>query len=303
MNRVYNLNEDMLRGELRENEPLSGYTTWRVGGPAQHLFKPADIEDLETFLLGLNEHEPLLWLGLGSNLLVRDGGFKGTVIATSGVIGGLAMDDARHISSGAGVPCNKLARYSVKQGLTGGEFLAGIPGTLGGALAMNAGAWGGETWALVDTVETIDRRGLRRVRHGEDFQVSYREVHGPSDEWFIGARLQFQAADGTVEQGLERIRELLAERSDSQPTGVASAGSVFRNPSSGYAAQLIDSLGLKGHCHGTACISSEHANFITHRGDASATDIETLINEVQAAVESARGVRLVPEVCIVGEAA
>ena len=302
MNRVYNLNSDMLRGTLLADEPLSAYTTWRVGGPAQHLFKPADVDDLETFLLGLAEDEPLLWLGLGSNLLVRDGGFKGTVIATSGVIGGLAMDGDRHISAGAGVACNKLARYSVRHGLSGGEFLAGIPGTLGGALAMNAGAWGGDTWTLVDTVETIDRRGLRRVRHGEDFQVGYRSVQRPTDEWFIAARLQFQTATGSVEQGLQRIRELLTERSESQPTGVASAGSVFRNPSSGHAAQLIDGLGLKGRCHGSACVSNEHANFITHRGDARASDIEALIQEVQAAVELKQGVRLEPEVRIVGEA-
>jgi UDP-N-acetylmuramate dehydrogenase len=303
MNRIYNLNTAMLRGQLRDNETLSSYTTWRVGGPARRLFKPADVDDLETFLLGLAEDEPLLWLGLGSNLLIRDGGFNGTVIATSGVIGALEMDGEHHIRAGAGVPCNKLARYSVKHGLAGGEFLAGIPGTLGGALAMNAGAWGGETWTLVDTVETIDRHGLRRVRHGEDFQVGYRSVQRPADEWFIGARLRFDVATDTIEQGLTRIRELLAERAHSQPTGLASAGSVFRNPISGHAAQLIDSIGLKGRCHGNACVSSQHANFITHSGDACAADIEALINEVQAAVERECGVHLVPEVCIIGEAA
>jgi len=303
----YNLNAEQLRGELLQDEALSGYTTWRVGGPASYLFKPADIDDLETFLLGLAGDEPLMWLGLGSNLLVRDGGFKGTVIATSGAIAGLEMAGDRHIDAGAGVPCNKLARYSVKQGLSGGEFLVGIPGTLGGALAMNAGAWGGETWNLVETVETIDRRGVRRIRHGEDFQVGYRSVQRPQDEWFIGARLCFEPSPDQPnqgpEQGLARIRELLAERSESQPTGVASAGSVFRNPRSGFAAQLIDSIGLKGRCHGGACVSSQHANFITNDGSASAADIEALIEEVQAAVERERGIKLVPEVCIVGDPA
>lgn len=303
MNRITNLNLDQLRGELRADQSLAGLTTWRVGGKANWLFRPADIDDLEVFLHGLRDDEPLLWLGLGSNLLIRDGGFKGTVITTTGVIGDIHMASETAIEVGAGVPCNKLARYSVRQGLTGGEFMVGIPGTLGGALAMNAGAWGGETWTLVEQVETIDRHGVRRIRHQDDFQIGYRSVQRPPGEWFIGARLRFQHSDNGPEQGLQRIRELLAERADSQPTGVASAGSVFRNPSEDYAARLIEASGLKGRCHGDACVSEQHANFIINAGDASALDIETLINEIQVIVETRQGVLLKPEVCFVGEPA
>ena len=301
MNRHINLNHDQIRGELRYDEPLASYTSWRVGGAAGLLFRPADIDDLELFLHGMRPDEPLMWLGLGSNLLVRDGGFNGTVIATNGVLGGIDMASATAIDAGAGVACNKLARYSVKQGLSGGEFLVGIPGTLGGALAMNAGAWGGETWPLVEQVETIDRSGTRRVRHGDDYQIGYRSVQGPSDEWFITARLSFQPSGLAPEQGLEQLRELLAQRASSQPTGVASAGSVFRNPVDDHAARLIDASGLKGRCHGGACVSTQHANFIINDGEATAADIEALIDDVQIEVERRQGIRLLPEVCIVGD--
>lgn len=290
----------LLRGETLQQVSLAGYTTWRVGGLARRLYIPADTEDLALFLAQLPADEPLLWVGLGSNLLVRDGGFAGTVIATAGVIGGIERDGLA-IQAGAGVPCNKLARYSVKQGLTGGEFFVGIPGTLGGALAMNAGAWGGETWPLVDRVETIDRRGQRRWRAAEDFRFGYRQVEGPAGEWFVGARLLLSASDRDPADGLAAIKALLAERSASQPTGVATAGSVFRNPPGDHAARLIDSCGLKGRRCGGVRVSERHANFFINDADATAADIEQLIGEVARVVMREHRVRLKPEVCIVGE--
>ena len=303
MSRHINLNRDQLRGELLRDKPLAGYTSWRAGGSASVFFRPADIDDLQLFLRGMSEDEPMLWLGLGSNLLIRDGGFNGTVIATSGVIGDIQMASDTQIDVGAGVSCNKLARYSVKHGLSGGEFFVGIPGTLGGALAMNAGAWGGETWPLVERVESIDRAGIRRVRNSDDYQTGYRSVQSPPGEWFIGARLNFQPAAGDPGHGQELMRKLLAERAESQPTGVASAGSVFRNPAGDHAARLIEASGLKGRCHGAACVSEQHANFIINSGDARAADIESLIEEVQVEVEKQQGIHLQPEVCIVGEPA
>lgn len=299
-----------LRGELRRDEALAPYTTWRVGGPARQLYRPLDSEDLAVFLRSLPKDEPLLWLGLGSNLLIRDGGFAGTAIVTSAVLGGLvvAADDnastsneGRCIDAGAGVACNKLARFAVRNGLRGGEFLAGIPGTLGGALAMNAGAWGGETWALVAMVETIDRHGERHTRSPSEFEIGYRSVKVPEGEWFVGARLQFLDGRQSPEQGQAKIKALLAERAASQPTGVASAGSVFRNPPGDHAARLIEACGLKGLRRGGAQVSERHANFFINTGDATATDVEALINEVAATVEREHGIRLRPEVRIIGE--
>lgn len=306
MNESDTLPTTMVRGELRLNETLAPYTTWRVGGPARQLYRPADIDDLALFLKELPEDEPLLWLGLGSNLLIRDGGFSGTAIATSGVLGGLEMaadegSDANVIKAGAGIACNKLARFSVGNGLSGGEFLAGIPGTLGGALAMNAGAWGGETWGLVDSVETMDRHGDRRSRNAIEFEVGYRSVKLPRGEWFVAARLRFQTGRQTPAQGQARIKALLAERAGSQPTGVASAGSVFRNPTGDHAARLIEACGLKGLRRGGAQVSERHANFFINTGDATAADVEALIAEVAASVEQKYAVRLRPEVRIVGE--
>jgi UDP-N-acetylmuramate dehydrogenase len=290
-----------LRGRLRFDEPMSRHTSWRAGGPAERWFEPADAGDLTAYLQRLPADEGVLWVGLGSNLLVRDGGVRGSVILTTGALADIARLDEVTVRFEAGVPCAKAARYCARAGLAGAGFLAGIPGTMGGALAMNAGAFGGETWDLVHEVETLDRRGRVRVRRRADFVVGYRSVRGPSDEWFIAARLRLQPGDTNAE--VARIKELLARRSETQPTGVASCGSVFRNPAGDYAGRLIDSCGLKGHCIGRACVSDKHANFIVNRGGATASDIEALIHYVQDVVERECGVRLEPEVHIVGDPA
>jgi UDP-N-acetylmuramate dehydrogenase len=288
-----------LRGKLRRHEPMARHTSWRVGGPADRCFEPADIEDLAAYLRQLPADEPVLWVGLGSNLLVRDGGLRGSVILTGGVLDGIERPGDTIIKFGAGVPCAKVARHCANAGLAGAEFLVGIPGTMGGALAMNAGAFGGETWSLVSAVETMDRQGRVRLRQATDYRVAYRSVQGPANEWFIAAHLRLRPGD--VNAGVARIRELLARRSETQPTGVASCGSVFRNPPGDFAGRLIESCGLKGHCIGGACVSEKHANFIVNAGRATAADIEALIVHVRESVERERGVRLEPEVHIVGE--
>ncbi|HHM04578.1 MAG TPA: UDP-N-acetylmuramate dehydrogenase [Gammaproteobacteria bacterium] len=287
-----------LRGRLLRDEPLAGHTTWRVGGPARQYYEPADLDDLALFLRALPADEPLLWLGLGSNLLVRDGGFPGTVIATAGALAGLSLLDGRSVRAEAGVACNKVARFAARHGLVGAEFLAGIPGAVGGALAMNAGAFGGETWSIVQAVETLDRHGRRRTRTPADFTVGYRSVAGPAEEWFAAARFRFSPGDGVA--SLERVKALLARRNASQPVGLPSCGSVFRNPPGDHAARLIEACGLKGHCVGGACVADKHANFIINTGAATAADIEDLIEYVAATVAAREGVALQREVVITG---
>lgn len=289
-----------LRGEMCVGEPLARYTSWRVGGPAQRLYKPADSADLVDFLKALEPGEPLLWIGLGSNLLVRDGGFRGTVILTQGCLTGLRREGELGVRAEAGVSCAKVSRFAARHGLTGAEFLAGIPGTLGGALAMNAGAFGGETWERVASVETVDRFGVVRRRDPSDYRIAYRQVDGPQGEWFLSALLTLAAGDSAASQS--RIRSLLERRGETQPIGLPSCGSVFRNPPGDYAARLIESAGLKGVSIGGAQVSEKHANFIINRGGATARDIEQLIDRVQQEVDRVFGVRLIPEVHRVGEA-
>lgn len=290
-----------LNGNLLLDEPMSKHTSWRIGGLADRYYQPADIDDLALFISQLPEDEPVYWLGLGSNLLVRDGGIRGTVIATSGVVSGLEQISDRCVRAEAGVACAKVARFCAHAGLSGAEFLAGIPGTMGGALAMNAGAFGGETWGVVAAVETVDRQGERHVRGPEDYEIAYRHVRGPANEWFVAAELTLEKNDNSAALQA-RIKTLLNRRSDSQPTQLPNAGSVFRNPEGDYAARLIDVCGLKGECEGAACVSDKHANFIINTGGATANEVETLINRVAQTVAEQQGVQLQREVHIIGEA-
>ena len=289
-----------IQGQLKFNEPMSRHTSWRVGGVADRYFLPADIDDLCCFMKQLPDHESVFWLGLGSNLLVRDGGIRGTVLAIMPALSDLEIRDAHCIHVGAGVPCAKVARFIAQSGFSGGEFLAGIPGTMGGALAMNAGAFGGETWGLVKFVEMLGRSGRRYIRSAQDFDIGYRRVDRPDNEWFVSVDLLLPEGS-TNEDAKQRISRSLKQRSASQPIGQASCGSVFLNPIGDYAARLIEASGLKGQCIGDACVSEKHANFIINQGGyASAADIEALIDYVQAEVQRVHGVRLVPEVKIVG---
>lgn len=289
-----------LRGEMRLNEPLSDHTSWRVGGPAERFYLPADVNDLVAFLRSLPADEPLFWLGLGSNLLVRDGGIAGTVICTRNRLKALGLSGTGRVYVEAGVPCAHVAKFCAEQGLAGAEFLAGIPGTMGGALAMNAGAFGGETWALVNGVTTVDRHGIVRHRVPADFTVGYRTVSGSNGEWFLACELGLVAAEGTA--GRDKIKALLARRNETQPTSLPSCGSVFRNPEGDHAARLIEACGLKGYSIGGAQVSEKHANFIINTGKATAADIESLVFHVQGEVRRRQGRELIPEVKIVGRA-
>ncbi len=288
----------VLRGDLKFNEPMSAHTSWRAGGPADRCYRPADLQDLQQFLMTLPADEPLYWVGLGSNLLVRDGGIRGTVILPFGGLDTLQLMEADKLRAGAGVACAKVARFAVRAGLVGAEFLAGIPGTMGGALAMNAGAFGGETWPLVSSVQTLDRSGELHVRTPASYQVCYRSVVGPRDEWFVAVDLQLKKGDSAAAQA--RVKELLERRSATQPTQQPSCGSVFRNPPHDFAARLIENCGLKGERIGNAQVSEKHANFIVNLGQARAADIEALMRYVQSQVKQQHGVWLEPEVRILG---
>jgi len=279
--------------------PMSKHTSWHAGGTADLFFTPRDALDLASFLRQLPPAVPLLWIGLGSNLLVRDGGVRGAVVSLHGALGTLERLSATRIQAQAGVPCARIARQCVKWGLGPAEFFAGIPGTLGGALAMNAGAWDGETWRQVLEVDVIDRRGTRHVRTPADYEIGYRHVRGPADEWFIAARMEFERKPGSSDAAM---RALLEKRKQTQPIGEWSCGSVFTNPEGDHAARLIEAAGLKGARIGGAVVAEKHANFILNEGHATAADIEELINQVRDTVQRVHGVLLVPEVRMVGEA-
>lgn len=286
-----------LRGEYRRSEALARHCSWRCGGPADHFFEPADRDDLIAFLTG-NGIDPLWWLGLGSNLLIRDGGLRGTVISTAH-LDGSHWPDATHLYAEAGVPCARIARVAAAQDRAGLEFLAGIPGTLGGALRMNAGALGGEIWQFVKWAEIIDRGGeIERVPRSE-FLASYRRVRQPRPGWFLGALVHLP--DQAAGAGNERIRQVLAKRSASQPTGQASCGSVFKNPPADYAGRLIEQCGLKGCRIGGCAVSTVHANFIVNDAGACAADVERLIQHVQNTVRAQTGIALETEVQVVGD--
>lgn len=290
-----------LKGELLNNEPLARYTTWRVGGVAEQLYKPAGIKDLQAYLQSLDSEKPVLWLGLGSNVLIRDGGVRGSVIYTRGCLNKLHATNKGEIYVEAGVPCAHVAKLAAEKGMAGAEFLAGIPGTMGGALAMNAGAFGGETWELVSRVLLINKKGELIERDAEAFEVEYRNVKLDEGVWFVGSYL-VAATTSNHQQSREKIRQLLAKRSQTQPTNMPNAGSVFKNPLNGHAAQLIEACGLKGYSMGGAKVSEKHANFIINTGEAKAADIEQLIEHVEKEVLKKQGVRLKTEVRIMGEA-
>jgi UDP-N-acetylmuramate dehydrogenase len=222
------------------------------------------------------------------------------VIAAVGIFKDLERVDELQVRAGVSLPCTQLARQCVRWGLGPAEFFAGIPGTIGGALAMNAGAHGNETWDRVRVVTTIDRHGEVHERSPADYEVGYRSVKGFDNEWFVEALFEFEAGVGASQ---EKLKQLLARRKETQPLGLPSCGSVFRNPQGDFAARLIELAGLKGHRIGGAEVSEKHANFIINRDKASARDIEELINHVQSTVSKVHGVDLVREVRIVGEPA
>jgi UDP-N-acetylenolpyruvoylglucosamine reductase len=303
MTELQHLVNTPLRGTLSHDVPMRKYTSWRAGGVAERMYQPADLGDLLVFLRGLPASEPLYAVGLGSNLLVRDGGLRGTVLMLHGTLSALHLEMDGSVYAEAGVPGAKLARFAAAHNLQGAEFFAGIPGTLGGMLAMNAGCYGSETWEKVLRVQTVNRRGEVHVRTAAEYEIGYRHValRQASEEWFVAAWLQFAKGEGGSAR--QAIKALLNKRLANQPLNMPNAGSVFRNPQGDHAARLIEQCGLKGKQIGGAQVSEKHANFIVNAGTATAADIENLIHEVQATVAQKTGVKLHPEVRIIGEAA
>ena len=287
------------QSQLLKNEPLARYTSWRVGGRADRVFVAENISELQVFMQTLDHAEPIYFIGLGSNLLVRDGGVRGTVVVMHQALSELRVD-GQYIYAEAGVTCGKVARFSASESKQGAEFLAGIPGTVGGALAMNAGCYGNETWNIVHQVLTINRRGDTHVRNESEFIPSYRHVEMPMlDEWFLGAWFKLEFGDSEI--SLQKIKKLLATRLASQPLNLPSAGSTFRNPHGDFAARLIEVSGLKGYRIGGAQVSPKHANFIVNVGDCTALDIELLIRHMKDVVIEKQGVALQQEVRVIGE--
>ena len=295
-----------LRGILRLNEPMGKHVTWRTGGVAARAYSPADAADLAAFLATLPAQEPVCFVGLGSNLLVRDGGYRGTVVLMHNPGGAMRLE-GELIYADAGTASPKVARFAATRGFEGSEFLAGIPGTIGGALAMNAGCYGSETWDVVAKVLMISRAGKLIEREADDFGIGYRQAQLRQgrlgeDEWFVGAWLRFRPGD--EKQARRRIKELLARRLATQPLELPNAGSVFRNPPGDHAARLIEASGLKGREIGGARISEKHANFIVNpKGRARASDIEALIALARDTVKRRFAIELVLEIRVVGEAA
>jgi len=288
-----------LQGELRTQEPMSRHTSWKTGGNADYYYIASDINDLAKFISKLPTSTPITWIGFGSNLLVRDGGLPGVVVSVVGLLNELKKINETDIFIGAGVSCVKAAHFSAKHGLEGIEFLAGIPGTIGGALAMNAGAYGGEIWSYIKEVETINRKGKREIFEKNKFDINYRSVSISENEWFIACKMKLEISTRTVVN--DRIKKMLSERADGQPLGKLSCGSVFRNPTNHHAAKLIELCGLKGKKVGGAVISDKHSNFIINTGNATSLDIEQLIEFIQACVYEKYNIKLIPEVRIIGE--
>jgi UDP-N-acetylmuramate dehydrogenase len=304
----------VLRGQFLYNEPMKKHVSWRAGGAAQRVYIPADLEDLTWLVRSVPTQQDIHMVGLGSNLLVRDGGVTGVVILLHGVLTRLAIEgrtqgfppapadiDTALVYAQAGVASPKLARFAATHNLVGGEFWAGIPGTVGGAIAMNAGCYGSETWDRLVQVQTLDRQGQINERLPHEYVTGYRHValKQAQQEWFIGGWFRLARGDGTASR--EVIKDLLKKRIASQPLNLPNAGSVFRNPPGDFAARLIESCGLKGFRIGDAQVSEKHANFIVNRGKATATDIERLIEHVEGSVEARTNVRLIREVRIIGE--
>jgi UDP-N-acetylmuramate dehydrogenase len=289
-----------VQGEIRYDEPMRRHTSWRAGGPAEIFFVPASVDDLANFLAGLDRDTPVFWHGVGTNLLVRDGGIPGVVISAAKILNYIERVDDLTVRAGAGLPCTQLARQCIRWGLGPSEFFAGIPGSVGGALAMNAGAHGGETWERVAAVRTIDRGGEIHERAPAEYSIAYRSVTGPGSEWFIEGTFRFEP---DAHPSMETMKAMLERRKTTQPLGLPSCGSVFRNPPGDFSARLIEAAGLKGYRIGGAEVSEKHANFIINRDNATASDIERLIEHVRRTVRDVHGVELLHEVKIIGEEA
>ena len=289
-----------VRGRLTANQPLAPFTWFRVGGPAEILFSPADEEDLAYFLANLPSEIPVATIGLGSNLIVRDGGVPGVVIRLGGrAFGGVSAEDGYRLRAGAAVPDMKLARAAADAGIDGLAFYRGIPGAIGGALRMNAGAHGGETKDVLIEARGIDRRGNVRTFTNAEMGYSYRHSSAPEDAIFTQAL--FQGRAGEPAAILAEMERITAAREASQPIREKTGGSTFKNPPGHKAWQLIDRAGCRALVLGDAQVSKMHCNFLINRGNATAADIENLGEEVRRRVHETSGVELEWEIRRIGE--
>ncbi|MBP9727673.1 MAG: UDP-N-acetylmuramate dehydrogenase [Gammaproteobacteria bacterium] len=299
-----------IKSPLLMQHPLNRYTTWRTGGPGEVVLIPESIEDIQKVLQFIPEDYPVTWLGLGSNVLISDQGLQGLVIVTQGsCLNCIEIFDKpdSFVYAQAGVPCGQLARFVARNNKAGLEFLAGIPGTVGGALAMNAGCYGGETWDRVSHVEIIDRQGKLHVRQKDEYVIRYREVSarsssrdliaGTMKEYFLAA--YFKLSEGNKADSLLQIKTLIDKRNLAQPTSLPNCGSVFKNPEGHFAAALIQECGLKGYKCGGAQISEKHANFIVNIDNASSADILALITLAKESVKERFQIELQREVKII----
>jgi UDP-N-acetylmuramate dehydrogenase len=289
----------LLNKNVHFNCPMAPHTTFRVGGKAEALCAVEDLGQLKQLLAYVRQESlPCLAVGKGSNILVRDGGLKGIALLLKGELEGVEEREGT-IHAGGGLGLSELVRFSQKQGLAGLEFLAGIPGTVGGAVAMNAGAWGKSTGDVVILVEILTADGERGIMNGSQLQFGYRRAVLPAGAVVVKAR--FKGTQDRPEAIGERIRDYLERRKAGQPLDYPSAGSVFKNPPNDYAGRLIESVGLKGKRVGGAMISDKHANVIVNVGGASAEDILALMDTARQRVREQTGIDLEPEIKVVGE--
>jgi len=293
------LKSEKIKGVLAKDVSMKKYNSWRVGGFAEYLYKPYDADDLSIFLQLIKEKKKITWIGLGSNILVRDQGIEGVVIVLHPSLGKIIFLQNNTVYVEAGASCVKLSQRCAEKNLTGIEFLSGIPGTVGGALAMNAGAYGSEIWDFVHDVKILDSNGVMYQRTKKDFDINYREVSLSQNECFVAAHLSLEKAGNDL-QPIEKIKVFKKERSSVQPVGAPSCGSVFKNPADTSAGTLIERAGLKGYKVGRAEISKKHANFIINTGEAKAADIESLILHIQSTVEKKFRIKLETEVKFIG---
>lgn len=296
-----------LRGEVKLQEPLSGHTSFRIGGAADALVAPVDRQDLAALLRELLEQRlPWVVLGGGTNLLVRDGGFRGVAISLKKMAAiGIAREyrslggSFAVIHAEAGAMLAKLLSFSVERGLTGLEFATGIPGTVGGAVCMNAGTAQGEMGDIIDTVTLVSPAGELILRHHEEMKFGYRTANVPADHVVLDARIILRYGDaGKIKA---RVKQIMAGRKERQPWGLPNAGSVFKNPLDESAGKLIESAGLKGMTVGGAQVSEKHANFIVNMGNATAADVLQLMEIIKEKVLERHRIRLEPEIKIIGE--
>ena len=280
------------------NESMAKHTSWGIGGCADLFYSPKSREDLVSFLSSVDPNLPITWIGKGTNILVRDGGIRGVVISTKSFLKEIEKTSEYLYKVEAGVACVELALFCQKNGIGPAAFFSGIPGSIGGALTMNAGSFGMETWDLVKGVEVINEKGGISFIEKESFDIAYRTVTFPFRLWVLSCSMFLSSDEETTKDNLIELRN---QRIKTQPLSEDTCGSVFKNPPGNFAGALIEGSGLKGFKIGSASISEKHANFIVNQGGATAGDIENLINHTRQVVKKNYDIDLQPEVRIMGE--